>query len=100
MAVKPITPREVASLKQVLIPDAVIEAFNEMIAANFNGGYSSFTQEAVVKLIVKKGISRNDLFSNNWLDVEPIYEKSGWKVEYDKPGYNESYEPTFSFKKK
>ena len=31
-------------------------------------------------------------------DVEDIYEKAGWDVTYDTPGYNETYEPKFTFK--
>ncbi len=99
MAAKPITPAEVVKLKVTLIPDEVINAFNELIAENFSGGSSSFTEKKVVARIVKKGISSAEAYANHWLDVEDIYRKSGWKVDYDKPGYNESYDATFTFKK-
>ena len=40
---------------------------------------------------------------NSWVqgvwDFEPIYEKAGWKVSYDGPGYNESYDGYYIFKK-
>lgn len=97
MAVKPITPAAVVVLKTCLFPDEVLEAFNELIAENFSGGISSFTQKKVVARMVKKGISSTQAYANHWLDVEDIYRKSGWKVEYDKPGFNESYEATFTF---
>ncbi len=100
MAVKPLTPSEVVTLKKALIPDEAIESFNELIAENFLGGYSQFSQKKVVARMVKKGLSEKDIYANGWLDVEDIYRKAGWKVEYDKPGYNESYEATFSFSKK
>lgn len=29
--------------------------------------------------------------------LDAVYEKAGWKVSYDKPGYNESYDPYFKF---
>jgi hypothetical protein len=99
MAAKPITPAEVVKLKVTLIPDLVIEAFNELIAENYSGGYSSFTEKKVVARIVKKGISSTEAYANHWLDVEDLYRSIGWKVEYDKPGYNESYDATFTFKK-
>ena len=35
-----------------------------------------------------------------WLDVEGIYRKAGWDVEYDSPGYCEDYPATFKFRKK
>lgn len=102
MAIKPIKPSEAISLKLVQIPDEVIEAFNELIAENFSSGYSSFKQSDVVARIDKKiKESGGKLkFNISWLDVEEIYEKNGWKVEYDKPGYNESYPATFTFKSK
>lgn len=100
MAVKPIRPAEVVNLKRSIIPDAIIEAFNELISENFDGKTSSFTEKKVVARIVKKGISSTEAYNNHWLDVEPIYRKEGWKVEYDKPGFNESYEAIFTFIKK
>jgi hypothetical protein len=44
-----------------------------------------------------KGLNRNEIFKKGWLDVEEIYGKAGWKVEYDKPGYNEDYAAHFIF---
>jgi hypothetical protein len=40
---------------------------------------------------------REDVFKNGWLNVEHLYETHGWKVEYDKPAYNEDYPATFKF---
>jgi hypothetical protein len=33
------------------------------------------------------------------MDVEDVYQKAGWEVEFDKPGYNEDYEANFKFSK-
>ena len=57
-------------------------------------------QDDVAKLIVQKGLKRQDIFDNHWLDVEDLYRKNGWKVDYDKPGYNESYNAYFVFSAK
>ncbi len=95
MPVQPIRPSEVAKQKKASFPDAVFEAFNEAIAANWVNGSSSFTQDEVVKLMVSKGLK--NIFNNGWLNVEEVYEKAGWKVEYDSPGYNESYSASFTF---
>lgn len=32
------------------------------------------------------------------LDVEDVYRAAGWEVTYDKPGYNETYDATFTFR--
>lgn len=97
---KPITPKEIGSKNS--FPEEVIDAFNELIPKN--GGI--VMQNEVIDLIISKmqangkEVSREDVFKNRWLDVEAVYRKAGWKVEYDKPGYNETYEASFSFRKK
>jgi hypothetical protein len=93
--VKPITPPEAYGAK--VFPDAVIEAFNEVITEHYSHGSAHFNQEEVVQLIVKKGIARREIFANDWLDIEPLFEKAGWEVDYDKPGYNEFYEANYTF---
>lgn len=98
--VKPIKPGEVAAKKQKDFPDAVFEAFNELIAENFGGGSARFTQEKAEKLMVAKGLGRSDIYKKGWMDIEDVYEKAGWKVDYDRPGYNESYAATFTFSAK
>lgn len=97
--IKPISPKEVANEKQRLFPNEVFEAFNEMIVQNAGGGGGriSVDQGEVVDLMVKKGLNRDLIFKNGWLDVEDVYRKAGWKVEYDKPGYNEDYSAYFIF---
>jgi len=97
--VHPIKPSEVAKKKAIDFPDAVFEAFNQLIAQNFSAGYAVVKQDEVVALMVKKGLKRGEIFRNHWLDVEDVYKAAGWKVEYDKPAYCESYDAFFSFKK-
>ena len=101
----PIKPTDVAELKRkVVIPEKVFDAFNELIAKYWNGSYAEFSQGEVVRLILKKfsrskTVTESSIYSNHWLDVEPIYREAGWKVVYDRPAYNESYAPTFEFSK-
>ena len=105
--VKPITPDEVVLLKEAMIPDEVIEAFNECIAENWKGSYAIVKQKYVVEKIMKKFLAankdphiKNDITDNHWLDVEDIFRAAGWEVKYDGPGYNESYDATFEFRKR
>lgn len=98
---KPIKPNEVAEAKVNSIPDEVFEAFNELITENFSNGRAVVQQEDVAKRIrVKMGRKADGMFDKGWLDVEGVYEKAGWRVTYDKPGYNEDYEANFTFAKK
>jgi hypothetical protein len=95
--IKPISPAEVKVNKLAGIPDAVFEAFNTAITKNFDGHSAFVRQEEIVSALVKMGHDRHSIFENHWLDIEPVYEKQGWKVEFDKPGYNESYDANFTF---
>ena len=98
--IKPISPEEVAEKKKRILPNEVLEAFNELIALNFSGSSACILQKDIVKLLVKKGLSQKTIYENHFLDVEEVYMSAGWKVTYDKPGYNEDYEPTFTFSRK
>lgn len=95
--VRPIKPSEVAKQKKVNFPDAVFEAFNELIVENFTGSAATVGQEEVVELMKKKGLNGNEIYKKGWLNIEETYEKAGWEVDYDRPGYNESYAATFTF---
>ena len=100
--IKPITPAEVSGEKLKTIPDVIIETINELIARNFVGKHATIKQEDIINLVKSKDEQLTDriIFDNHYLDIEEIYEKAGWKVEYDKPAYNETYPATFTFTKK
>lgn len=97
---KAITPDEVGPAHAKTIPDDVIASFNELIVQNWDGEATAVVkQDAVIALILAKmpSASREELFAKRWLDIEPIFELAGWRVHYDKPGYNENYEAFFEF---
>lgn len=95
--VRPIKPSEVASEKARIFPDAVFESFNELISQKFTGGSVMIKQSDIVALMEKKGLKCKEIFDNSWLNVEEAYRAAGWKVVYDRPAYDESYPPTFTF---
>lgn len=92
---KPITPKELANAPSAHIPDEVIAAFNELIAET--GG--RVTQDAVVKRILAKmpDVPREDVFTKGWLNVDSVYRKAGWKVAFDRPGSDETYQAYWTF---
>lgn len=96
---KPITPDEARQQKLTRIPDEVIISVNELIVEKLtSSNYASFTQDELINRIISKSkLSRDEIFNKHYLDFEPIYQKAGWKVEYDKPAYNETYNATFKF---
>lgn len=113
--IKPIKPDDVGVLAQDLIPDFVIQAVNELIVLNWTGNSAKILQKEILSLARKyqekqfqekreKNHIHGDYtlpkFDWHWLNIESLYESTGWKVKYDKPGYCEIYEPTFEFRKK
>ncbi len=96
---EPIRPDDIAAAKAALFPAAVFAAFNELIAEHYVDGVATFRQEAVVARILASGngYDRDGIFARGWLNVEATYRAAGWRVEYDKPGYNETYAATFTF---
>lgn len=98
---KPISPAE--AIKQAIanIPDQVIETWNKMIVSKLVQGTAVIHQDDIAKAIAKEmKCDEKKVFEQKWLDIEPLYEKQGWNVSYDKPAYNETYEAYFTFKMK
>lgn len=99
MRVKPIQPHEV----EKSIPDEIITVFNKHINLNWNSATKSsrIYQIHLVKNIMELlDIPRDEVFQKGYLDVEHIFRKVGWEVEYYKPSYNEAMEAYFEFKQK
>lgn len=108
--IKPITPAEIGAAKATAIPPEVIKVFNDLIARHFVNDSATFRQSEVLDhLAIEMGAEftspdagakwTKKVFRNGWLNVEDLYHDVGWIVEYDKPGFNESYPATFTFTK-
>lgn len=101
MKVKALSPKEIISVAKNQIPEVVIQAVNNLLKRGVRSSSKSITimQDDILKEIKALGceFTRHQIFDNGWLDFEPIFEKVGWKIEYDKPGYNEFYEASFTF---
>ena len=106
MAIKPIKPSEVQSEKDTTIPDEIIEATNNLIVKRWDGNHAIIKQDHIVEAAMRlfkqngKEHTRDELFDNRWMDIESVFQKAGWKVTYDGPGYNETYPATFEFSRK
>ncbi len=106
-SIRPISPDDVVETKKtVVFPPQVIEAWNYLIAKHYLDGRASIMQDEVVKTLIKYlGLDESDpasrrvCYDNKYLDIEDIYRAEGWTVEYDKPAFNETYEPSFIFRK-
>lgn len=95
--VQPIKPEEVIAEKARNFPGLVLESFNELITKNFCNGSAIVKQNDVIELMVKKGLNENEILSQGWIDVENLYRKAGWQVDYDKPASDEVCDAYFKF---
>lgn len=108
---QPIRPDQVADKKVETFPPQVFDAFNELIGQHFSNGSATVYQNDAVELIWRKlteqeGVAvrfgvhnKGDLSRRGYLNVEEAYRGAGWRVVYDKPGYNESGHAYFIFSK-
>lgn len=97
---EPLRPSEVPFWKTQSFPNEVIETWNLIIAKNYDDGFSEVLQSEIVKALADKlDVNSNAIYASKFLNIEDIYREYGWKVTYDKPGYNESYPAKFIFEK-
>lgn len=96
----PLGPEEILGVKTAQIPEAVFEVVNRLIAKQWDGQAAVVKQPDIVDALVAEGYPRKQVYEEHWLDVEESYRAVGWTVTYDRPGYNETYEPTYEFRRK
>lgn len=100
MKTKPLSPSDIDSNLENIIPEFVIQAVNNLLKKEYRNGQPVVLQQDEIIAEIRRvnaKTKRSTIFDQHWLDFESIFQKSGWKVEYDKPGYNESYPATFTF---
>ena len=102
--VKPISPDDINEGKLTHLPDSILEALNKLITQEFNGRIATIKQEKIVEVFMLAGangapLTRNDIFEKGYLNFVPLYRASGWKIDIDRPGYNESYDTVYTFEK-
>lgn len=96
----PISPKDIAAAKAVVIPPFVFDCFNKCIAEKFCDGQATVLTHVVCTLIKAECTKHNIPFQIEFLNVEEVYKEQGWKVVYDKPAYCESYDAYFVFREK
>jgi len=100
--VLPITPSEAKRLMVTNVPPYVIKVLNEMLAEETGPRgkvhVTLYMEDIAARVRAATGMEGR-LESNCW-NFEPIFEKAGWKVSCDRPGYNESYDTNWTFSEK
>ncbi|MGZ8924599.1 MAG: hypothetical protein ACXW2E_01820 [Nitrososphaeraceae archaeon] len=98
MDIRPINPNDIEKVVGSRIPDAIIKTVNELIIENWDGSEAIILQKNIIQRS-QELFPSTVRFNYKWLNIESLFESVGWKVKYDKPAYNESYEPFFVFSK-
>lgn len=98
----PISPADVVAHKTETIPEVVFEVVNALIAQNWNGTSARVLQGDVVGEILERmpSFTREEIFALGYLNFEESYRAAGWLVVYDKPGYYQTYQAYFMFRRK
>ena len=96
---RPIKPSEVMTAKKEHLPEIVFNVINSQIAKNWDGKQAIVQYPVVVNVLDSSEKFSLENIHKMLVGIEEIYESEGWTVKYDKPGYNESYMPTWTFTK-
>lgn len=93
----PMSPDEIGEHRKQVIPAVVFTVVNGLIANDISHGFVRLTRGVVVSGLEAAGV---DVSSVNLVTVMETYGNVGWDVRFDRPGYSESYEPFWEFRKK
>ena len=98
------SPEDVLKKRVETIPDYVIDAFNDLLTENYHEDETIIEQEDVIRKIWEYStddeLTRKTIFKKHYLDIENLYRNNGWEVEYEKPAFDERFDPYFIFKPK
>lgn len=98
--VKPIRPDDMVTLKSKSIPDVVIWAANELLVTGWGSGNKNILirlDDLIKKITLSSDYTREQLFKNGWLAIENVFREAGWVVTFTTPGYDEHFDPYFTF---
>lgn len=102
LTIKPIPPEQAHTDFKSTLDPLMIQAVNNLLVLKGYAKYITLKQKDIIseyeRLHHEKRTKPLNVFKTNQLEFEGIFRDAGWQVTYDKPGYNESYEPTFEFK--
>lgn len=94
--VSPIRPEQVEARKQAAIPVELIAAVNDLIVKHWDGSRARVFAKDIVAAVADTYTAK-ELYAHRWMDFEPTFREAGWAVTYDQPGYNETYDASYTF---
>lgn len=79
----PISPEECIAAQYTIVPEWVIDLFNDLITQKWDGTKSVISEKYVEESINSKGYSFNKARNGGMLKIEPLYARKGWNVRFD-----------------
>ena len=86
----PITYEEVIKERGLEIPDSIIEIVNFLIKKNFVPNRKG-SKVYVDDIVDNSPFSYDEFDDNGWFNLEHLYEKAGWNVEYFSPNFCDTF---------
>ena len=102
---KALSPTEVEiqskQFRRDRIPPEVVQVVNDMLIEEYGtGGVVTLLQKDIIARVREvTGLTNDTIYARKFMDFEDVFRAAGWKVTYDRPSYNETYEPSFRFSK-
>lgn len=95
---QPLDPKCLVKTKAFEIPSIIISITNKLIDENWDGHQSKVWQSELLSRIQHMtGIDREDILRNSWLNLESVYRRVGYDVNYIAPAWGEKGDAYFEF---
>lgn len=100
--IAPLRPEEIIKDLDTIIPSPIILAINNLLKLSYRHGSAKIKLKDIIAEAIRLDdkLTETEMYEKKWLDFENLFEAYGWIVTYDKPGYDETYDSYFIFKKK
>jgi len=87
--INPISKDQAISAHVENIPDSIIDAVNKLLIKYVEpNGVTIIHVDDILAIACSDDPdsgkpTRNEVYDNRWLDIEPLYRKLGWKVSFE-----------------
>lgn len=83
---KALSPKECIEAQKNMVPDWVIEIFNNLLKKMWDGVEATIYESDVKKEIENRGYKYINILNSGMLKIAPIYEAQGWEIKISPSG--------------
>lgn len=85
------SPNDAIARHGETIPEEILGIVNDFLVARVHRKSFIISQQEIVDKLSLTSITEAEALDKGWFDFEDAYRRRGWRVTYDRPGFNESY---------